>query len=474
MKFTSVSKKALSSVLISGVFSAVLSFGPVNAETVSFKDMSSVAEYAKASVSALADENIISGDNGYFHPLATVKRSEMVKMIVNALHLDISNPSETPTFTDVPATNWAYPYVEAAYKAGIIEGISPNVFGADRKCTREEMASMYVRALGLKDSDLKGNQAYIYVNRLTDKNTVSAWAKDNVEFAMSTGIMQGDGALFGAKMPAQRQQAAVATDRFLTGTSSISEFAKKFKGEVVYPELYSALKDNNKRFNGNIDMNLESDAKDSSGNAISKVSMGMKGALAADTEKHLLDFDINYDMGIDSMGTSIDSKFRVIKVADKYYVQYQASSDWSTLSADDMQQLGTTPADMGGNSLMLLGYYRYADISKETVSDYNGASAVKYTMTFKPDALEAMMSATQGGQAGGEDIFNPADMKNVTGNVVVYLNEKNQVISENVAIAADIWDEAMEAYTNVSNILTANYLGSETPVIITAPVTTQQ
>jgi hypothetical protein len=65
-------------------------------------------------------------------------------------------------------------------------------------------------------------------------------------------------------------------------------------------------------------------------------------------------------------------------------------------------------------------------------------------------------------------------MKNVTGNIVVYLNDKNQVISENVTIAADVKDEATGAYTNVSNILTANYKSSETPVVITAPVTTQQ
>lgn len=474
MKFTSVSKKVLSSILIVGAFSAVLSFGPVKAETVSFKDISSVAEYAKASVSTLADNNIISGDNGYFHPLSTVKRSEMVKMIVNTLHLDISNPPETPTFTDVPKTHWAYPYVEAAYKAGIIEGISPNVFGADRKCTREEMASMYVRALGLKDNDLKGNQPYIYVNRLTDKNTISAWAKDNIEFAMSTGIMQGDGAIFGAKMPAQRQQAAVVTDRFLTGTAAIRKFADRFKGEVVYPELYSALKDNYQKFNGNVDMNLVSNTKDSSGGAISSISMGMSGAVTADTAKSIMDFDINYDLGISSMGTSIDSKFRVIKAADKYYVQYQGSSDWSTLSAEDMLQLGATPEGLGGDSQMLLSYYRYADITKKAVSDFNGASAVKYTMTFKPDALEAMMSAGPGGQAEGADAFNPADMKNVTGNIVVYLNDKNQVISENVTFAADVRDEVTESYTNVSNILTANYSSSETPVVITAPVTTQQ
>ncbi len=474
MKFKSVINKALSGVLIAGALSAAISFGPVKAVTVSFKDISSVAEYAKASVSALADDNIISGDNGYFHPLATVKRSEMVKMIVNVLHLDISNTPETPTFTDVPATNWAFPYVEAAYKAGIIEGISPTVFGADRKCTREEMASMYVRALGLKDSDLKGNQPYMYVNRLTDKNSIASWAKDNVEFAMSTGIMQGDGAVFGAKMPAQRQQAAVVTERFLTGTVAIGELADKFKGEAIYPELYSAIKDNIRKFNGNVDMNLKNDIKDSSGNAISSISMGMSGAVAADTAKNIMNFDIGYNLGIDSMGTSISTKFKVIKVADKYYVQYPGSDAWSTMSAEDMQELGATPADMGGDSQLLLGYYRYADISKEAVSDFNGVSAVKYTMTFKPDALKAMMSASSEGEAEDGDVFNPADMKNVTGNVVVYLNDKNQVISEYIKIVADVKDEATGSYSNVSNILTADYKSSETPVVITAPVTTQQ
>lgn len=201
--------------------------------------------------------------------------------------------------------------------------------------------------------------------------------------------------------------------------------------------------------------------------------MGMRGAVAADISKSIMNFDINYDLGISSMGTSIDTKFRVIKAAEKYYVQYEGSGDWSTLSAEDILQLGATPEDLG-NSQMLLGYYRYADIVKEAVSDFNGANAVKYTMTFKPDALEAMMSAGQGSQAEGADSFNPADMKNVTGNIVVYLNDKNQVIYESVTLAADVRDEATESYTNVSNILTADYNSSETPVVINAPVVAER
>jgi hypothetical protein len=145
MRLISGSKRVLSKLLIASAFVTIIAVNPVSAKAeVSLRDIGSSSDYAKASIISLAQSNIISGDeNGYFHPYNTIKRSEMIKIIVNALGLDTENLPETPTFTDVPKDHWAFKYVEAGYRAGIVKGVTSSLFGVDRECTREEMAQRH-------------------------------------------------------------------------------------------------------------------------------------------------------------------------------------------------------------------------------------------------------------------------------------------------------------------------------------------
>lgn len=54
---------------------------------------------------------------------------------------------DTVMFPDVPENHWAYDYVEALQKRGIIEGYPDGNFGGDRSMTRYEYAAMLYRAL---------------------------------------------------------------------------------------------------------------------------------------------------------------------------------------------------------------------------------------------------------------------------------------------------------------------------------------
>ncbi len=187
----------------------------------SIKDIESSSDYARQSILNLAAHNIISGDgNGYFNPHRVINRAEMIKMIVHTLDIDMTDLPDIPTFKDVPKSHWAYPYVEAAYRAGIISGISNDLFGAGQLCTREQMAAMFVRSLDTAGAGIAGssddNDRFVYVNNLDDKDKISPWAMVYVEYALSSGLMKGTASTtFDAKGSAERQQAAVLTDRYM-------------------------------------------------------------------------------------------------------------------------------------------------------------------------------------------------------------------------------------------------------------------
>jgi S1-C subfamily serine protease len=155
--------------------------------------------------------------------------------------LDTKNVPENATFKDVPKNHWAFPYVEAAYKAGIVSGVSKDIFGVNEINTREQMAAMFVRSLGVTEAEI--NQAYgtINVNKLTDKSSISSWSKGYVEYALATGLMTGTSSkTFGPKESAKREQAAVVTHRFINNMNedlTLDEFAA-FKESVVMIEVY--------------------------------------------------------------------------------------------------------------------------------------------------------------------------------------------------------------------------------------------
>lgn len=49
--------------------------------------------------------------------------------MAKALRLDVSNPPEKPTFSDVQANHYSYVYVEAVFSAGLLSGNGAGKFG---------------------------------------------------------------------------------------------------------------------------------------------------------------------------------------------------------------------------------------------------------------------------------------------------------------------------------------------------------
>jgi S1-C subfamily serine protease len=187
------------------------------ADAASIKDLDKSSSYAKQAISELSGRGIITGDNhGNFNPQDSITRAQMATMLVRVLGLDTENTPEAATFKDVPKNHWAFPYVEAAYKAGIVTGISQDTFGVNEITTREQMAAMFARSLGITESDIKQIKGLENIEKLSDNSKIAGWSKGYVEFAMASGLMNGTGnTTFGPKESAKREQAAVVIYRFM-------------------------------------------------------------------------------------------------------------------------------------------------------------------------------------------------------------------------------------------------------------------
>lgn len=98
-------------------------------------------------VELLVEKGIVSGDDkGNFSPEQQVTREEFVKMIVLTLGLETDSTAALP-FEDIAEGDWSYPYIAAAYEAGIISGTEETLFGAGTTMSRQDIAVVTARAL---------------------------------------------------------------------------------------------------------------------------------------------------------------------------------------------------------------------------------------------------------------------------------------------------------------------------------------
>lgn len=172
--------------------------------SLKFADLNSVS-WAYSAISELYTRGIVSGKSETaFYPNDAVTREEFVKMIISMLGENVQD-GETD-FTDVPHDAWYAPYVNAAHKKGIINGISADKFGSGNQISRQDMAVIIYNILNRG----KMNAATTF----TDAGEISGYAEDAVNTLNALGIISGmsDGS-FAPKKTATRAEAAVIIQR---------------------------------------------------------------------------------------------------------------------------------------------------------------------------------------------------------------------------------------------------------------------
>ncbi|MFS1517105.1 S-layer homology domain-containing protein [Bacillus sp. SCS-151] len=172
-------------------------------------------DWAKDQIEVLASRAIIKGKStNEYAPGDNLTRAQFAVLIVRALNI----PTEEykGTFSDIPESlTWSALEIEAAQRAGIVTGRADGTYGPNENITREQMATMIIRAVNYKQpSLLEGVSTEL---TFTDAHMIEAYAKDSVAIAAKLGILKGkEDGTFAPKDSATRAQAAVLLYNLLT------------------------------------------------------------------------------------------------------------------------------------------------------------------------------------------------------------------------------------------------------------------
>ncbi|MBE7030454.1 MAG: S-layer homology domain-containing protein [Ruminococcaceae bacterium] len=186
---------------------------PPVSETVPVQPVSGLSDIAdltwgKEAVEALYEMKIVSGDqNAMFRPDDFITREEMAKIF--AVAFGVISDNEV-TFDDVSADDWYYEYVSVLAGAGIINGVGESTFGVGQNLTREDLAVMLYRVMGLVASQTTAE--------ISDLEQISNYAADAVNTLCAMGIINGyEDGTFRPAMNVTRREAAVLIYRAMGG-----------------------------------------------------------------------------------------------------------------------------------------------------------------------------------------------------------------------------------------------------------------
>ncbi len=180
-------------------------------EKISFDDLKGF-DWANDAIIYLAENKIINGkDQNSFAPAENISREEFVKILV--LALGETNLEAECTFSDINVSDWSYPYVATACKNGWVNGYEDGNFGIGESITREQMATMFYRAI--LDTDGATEVVNSTVS-FVDYEQISDYAIDAVINLAKAEIMNGVGmGMFEPNRTASRAEAAALMYKYL-------------------------------------------------------------------------------------------------------------------------------------------------------------------------------------------------------------------------------------------------------------------
>lgn len=193
-----------------------------------FHDLDQVEEEFREDILALAAAGILHGyEDGSFRPLQHVKRAQAAKVIAMALGLE-PRPEAAERFEDVTLEadrGW----IGALVAEGIARGTSETTFAPYAEVTRQQLASFFIRALGLEDVA----QQLDLQPRFVDAHLIDLSHRANVALATEIGFLQGrlDGT-FGPRESSRRSHLAKFGNQLYSEAESYQA-----AGQRVYLEM---------------------------------------------------------------------------------------------------------------------------------------------------------------------------------------------------------------------------------------------
>ena len=181
------------------------------APSAKFTDIST--HWGKESIDYVVGRGLLSGTSKTtFAPDTAMTREMMVTALGRLTGVDVKAYT-TNSFTDVKAGSTFRPYIEWAYKKGIVQGIGNQQFAPDRAITREEIAVIfanYAKATGYKLPVTREAVTY------ADASSIGSIYKAAVTAMQQAGIMMGEtNNRFNPKSNATRAEVSAMLHRYI-------------------------------------------------------------------------------------------------------------------------------------------------------------------------------------------------------------------------------------------------------------------
>ena len=111
----------------------------------------------------------------------------MVQVLFNLEGQPGYTSGHTP-FEDITPGSWYYNAVRWSEENGIASGTSATTFEPNAPVTREQVATFFANYAKFKNN-YSGAQSDL--SKYSDRNKISAWAKENISWAVNYGLMSG-------------------------------------------------------------------------------------------------------------------------------------------------------------------------------------------------------------------------------------------------------------------------------------------
>ena len=170
-----------------------------------------LGEWYHEAVDYVVDAGLMNGmSDTIFAPAGTVNRAQMVTILYRLA----GSPeiAYAGTFSDVPDGTFYTSAVEWAAANSIVNGYDNGCFGANDSITREQMVTILYRFCAWRGDDVSARND---LSAFVDADTVSAWARDAMQWAVAKGLINGMTAdHIGPTGTTNRAQVAVILQRF--------------------------------------------------------------------------------------------------------------------------------------------------------------------------------------------------------------------------------------------------------------------
>ena len=202
--------------LLSALLSAALCAGmcvPTFAAGPTFTDVPAT-HWAYTAVEKASEAGLMNGYGGtLFGPNDPITRGQMVQILYNYYGEDCGTNSG---FSDVPASAWYAKAVTWASKKGVVSGYSNGTFGPDNQLTREQMVTILYNVADKPETNPSA------ISQYSDYHQVASYAADGFAWAVSNKVVSGTSSTtLSPRGTATRAQVAVILVRYLENVEGV-------------------------------------------------------------------------------------------------------------------------------------------------------------------------------------------------------------------------------------------------------------